>query len=743
MWQPPLLPPLVRQVLLCYPHPHMVGRDWSGYRSISVGGLLLLSLILFFPAPLLSQELSLPEGPVQIEADRLTYDRERDVYIAEGRAVVVQGGLRMEASRILFFRGEMRVVASGDVVVTDPGGSVARGDRLEIDLDTGLGSMEWGYLFYRPENLHIRGRSLKRLARDTYEVEEGRFTTCDCIPPDWSFYGSKVRVTLGEYLTARDTSFYIKGLPVLYSPYVVIPVKRERQTGFLLPRFGLSELRGPAMYNAFFWAIGRSQDATFYLDYEADRGLGKGIQYRYVRKRGSQGEVFLYHYREDDIERVRKYRSLENNLGHPQNASDDRWIFTFKHLEELPYGISLRADIAEVSDDEYFLDFWRDPDRRDRKDRELQRLESNITLSKGWNRWSLVTQFRYFDDLLKEDDSDTLQRLPQIDLTASSIKVFGSPFYLSIDSSLVNFYREEGIDGVRVDLHPVLSLPLRPWDLFEFTPEAGLRETRYWVSEEERERSRNLYHLSLHLQTTLVRIFDLPDGGRLRHMVRPEVSYTYIPDKDQSHLPSFDEVDRIAGENRITYSVTSILTGRRVEGGKRIYHDYLYIKLSQSYDIAEARRDGEGRRPFSEISGELNIYPTPYISIGAEGDFEPYSRSFTEYLLSFEIRDGRGSGFSSSYNYTRGSGNYIDISADVVVTSKVRAFHRSRFSHYKDPLTGSDKFATLETVFGLKYQSQCWGIEVVRTERPDERLIMVTINLLGLGEVAGIRGSLP
>ncbi len=703
-------------------------------KRITLRHLLSLSIFFFLSLHSLPALSRTPQQglPIEIEADRLVHEREGDTYTAQGRATIRWGGLRIEAERIIFKRAENRAIAIGNVVVTERRG-IARGERLEIDFSKDTGYMEEGYIFYRPENLHIKGKELERLGEETYRVREGTFTTCDCSPPAWSFSSSDAKVTRGEYLVSKHTFFRIKDVPILYSPYVVIPVSRKRQTGFLMPGFGYSDLKGLSLYNAFFWAIDRSRDATFYLDYEANRGLGKGIQYRYIRKRGSEGEAFFYHYRERSIERLREYRTADENLGHPQDADRDRWLFTFKHRESLPFGIDLRADVAEVSDDEYFLDFWRDPDRRDRSDRDLQRLESNLTLSKGWGRWSLVTQFRYFDDLLKEDDDDTLQRLPQVDLTVSGLKLWNSPLYFSMESSGVNFYRQKGIDGFRLDLHPSLSFPLRPWDLFEVTPKVGVRETRYWVSEGDRTRSRELYDLSLDLQTTLVRIFSRGER-RFRHTIRPEISYSYIPFRDQGHLPSFDEIDRIEKENKVTYSITSILTGRRMEDGRKIYHDYLYLRLSQSFDINEARRAGGNNRPFSEITGELNLYPTDLISMGAKGEFDPYSRYFKKYILTTTISDRRGDRFSAGYNYTRGSDNYIDLSLDLTITRGLKAFHRSRFSHYK-PLPGDDRIKTLETVFGVRYQSQCWGIEIARIERPDERLVTVTINLLGLGEV--------
>ena len=38
--------------------------------------------------------------------------------------------------------------------------------------------------------------------------------------------------------------------------------KDDRATGFLIPTYGSSSIRGQTISNAFFWAINRSQDAS-------------------------------------------------------------------------------------------------------------------------------------------------------------------------------------------------------------------------------------------------------------------------------------------------------------------------------------------------------------------------------------------------------------------------------------------------------------------------------------------------
>jgi len=53
-----------------------------------------------------------------------------------------------------------------------------------------------------------------------------------------------------------------------------------RATGFLLPTYGNSTIRGQTIHNAFFWAINRSQDATVLHDWSSKTGQGLGASHQ-------------------------------------------------------------------------------------------------------------------------------------------------------------------------------------------------------------------------------------------------------------------------------------------------------------------------------------------------------------------------------------------------------------------------------------------------------------------------------
>ena len=81
---------------------------------------------------------------------------------------------------------------------------------------------------------------------------------------------------------------------MFYLPILYYPTKREdRATGFLIPTYGSSSLRGQSLHNAFFWAINRSQDATILHDWFSKTGQGVGSEYRYNAGTGD-GNIRAY-----------------------------------------------------------------------------------------------------------------------------------------------------------------------------------------------------------------------------------------------------------------------------------------------------------------------------------------------------------------------------------------------------------------------------------------------------------------
>src|SRR4029077_18173008 len=97
------------------------------------------------------------------------------------------------------------------------------------------------------------------------------------------------------YTMLKGAVLTVKNVPLFYVPVLLYPTKKEgRATGILLPTYGPSTLRGQEFHNGFFWAISRSQDATFMHEFYSQIGQGIAGEYRYNFGGGSDGQFNMH-----------------------------------------------------------------------------------------------------------------------------------------------------------------------------------------------------------------------------------------------------------------------------------------------------------------------------------------------------------------------------------------------------------------------------------------------------------------
>jgi LPS-assembly protein len=272
----------------------------------------------------------------------------------------------------------------------------------------------------------------------------------------------------------------------------------------------------------------------------------------------------------------------------------------------------------------------------------------------------------------------------------------------------------------------------------EFNTELGGRETWYaGVSEGDESRSRQLWDFQTGVATDLYRVFDTGVKGvpKIKHVLRPEITYTYIPDKDQTNIPYYDQP--VPKTNALFYGFTNRIIGKIVEGSSTRYHEYVYLKLGQKYDIHEATQpegsSTEPRRPFGLITAELRIRDLKYITLENITNYDPNTNAFqTSYTL-LGLNDWRGDGLSLEHTWRRGIEEQLNGYLRIKVFSFLDFTYGRRYSLFDNQ--------NLETSYGVLYSHQCWSLEFNYTERPGvagapaEKKFWFMFNLQGLASV--------
>lgn len=228
------------------------------------------------------------DGSIRIRAASMTA-RSDGTLVAEGGVTIVGQGITAHADRMTYDPARSFLSLSGNVLLEDRSGGRSTGDTMDLDLGTMEGGIKGGEIILEPTGYRIRGESIRRLAPDEYEVKKGTLTSCPGDCPDWSLTASKIRVKKEGYLTARNVTFRLAGIPVFYSPYLVYPVKAGRQTGFLLPEVGFTDARGWEAYFPFFATLGQSADLTLTPETFSRDRMGLNGEFRYLLPYGGGG----------------------------------------------------------------------------------------------------------------------------------------------------------------------------------------------------------------------------------------------------------------------------------------------------------------------------------------------------------------------------------------------------------------------------------------------------------------------
>ena len=211
------------------------------------------------------------------------------------------------ADEVDYYLDTNRLVARGNVVFSDAEGRIAA-NEVDFNAATGTGTfkdasgsmrissgVDLSDFAGQDPDVYFYGETIERLGPRRYRLTRGAFTTCVQPTPRWELTSKTATINLDDYAYARNMVLKVKGVPVFYLPAIYYPIQDDdRATGFLLPTYGTSTLRGQAITNGFFWAIGRSQDATLVHDWYTRSGYGVGGEYRYVASDQSQGNVRLY-----------------------------------------------------------------------------------------------------------------------------------------------------------------------------------------------------------------------------------------------------------------------------------------------------------------------------------------------------------------------------------------------------------------------------------------------------------------
>jgi LPS-assembly protein len=558
---------------------------------------------------ILVRDVQIDCNDIQLFADHAEVFTDIDRLLATGNVVFVSGTSRISAERMEFntrTKTGTFFTASGTINME------ARG----IDASFFGGGDPAAYFY---------GETVEKLGPDRYRITHGGFTTCVQPTPRWELVNGSATLIVDKRAILRNSVLKVKDVPVFYLPYMYYPINREnRSTGFLMPTYGNSTIRGRTLNNAFFWAINRSQDATIYHDWYSNTGQSVGGEYRYVRTPGS-GEMKAYllneHttiYEQPDGSRViypgaRNYQIT--GLATERINSHLRATFDANYFSSLIVQQRYQQDIYNATN-------------RSRS------IRGNVQGNWGPHTISVTTDRS--ETLNNEVSSSVYGSTPRVTLARGEKSIPGIPLYYGASFEYAGLLRQEIAGPITVDrsltrmnFAPIIRFPFTHWSFLTFNTSASWHET-YWTEslvnnqQVEEPVSRRYYDLTTRISgPTFSRIWTKTGNGgthKFKHVIEPTMSVRRTSSfENYDKIVKLDGTDyNVGGFTRVNYGVASRLYAKRDQA-----REVLTFSLDQSYYTDEnASRYDSGYsssylygKPssFSPLTYQVRVSPTPLI----------------------------------------------------------------------------------------------------------------------------------
>ena len=672
-----------------------------------------------------SRSISLPAagGEVTVLADRIEDLGPDGLVIATGNVEIVRGRARLTADRIEIHRESGAAVATGRVIFYD-GEDRLSGERIEYNIKSGTGVVHQAQASTAPY-YRLSGERMERVGGSVYRVRKGIFTTCEDDPPAWSFRFSDATADLEDYVYGTGASFWVKNVPLIpFFPFFAAAIRRERQTGFLFPVLGQSNRRGFYAEIPFFWAIDESQDLTAAFHAYERLGFGGRLQYRYRLSETHGGSVGGFYVKETEA------------------GNDDRGWGTIRHEWAPPGGWRAVADVNLVSDDRVLRDY-----SSRLSERTLQRVDSNVFVTRSFEHWNVVGSLFSYQDLTTERGTE-LRRLPEIRADRIRAPVPGVPgALLDLESSATYFQRDVGSEGVRVDIHPRVSMPIRPGGLFTVTPFVGGRVTAYDKTAIDRQlsgdgiteidivnqdaRVRRYVETGADLEMPLSRVYGFNRWGvdALLHRIEPRVSYLYITGQDMDKLPLYTErIDRIGEASRLVYSLTNRILARTPGGPDVEPVRWEAVRFLVGHEV-DFRSENF---TVGDVIADLIVQAPSIFRARAEARYAMARRDIASAITDVTMTLERVSASVGTRYDAEQDTNFLQAALRAELTRNVVGRVATNWDMRTDTF--------VESQFGIDLRFQCYEISLVYIDRTREvgrrsgdDEFRFSVNLLGVG----------
>ncbi|KQS05345.1 organic solvent tolerance protein [Sphingomonas sp. Leaf357] len=209
------------------------------------------------------------DDQVAFSAGTLQYDTDSQIVTATGDVRMARSGDKLRADKVVWNRQTGKVIATGSIAVTNPGGDIAYGDSIELT-DSLKDGMVDNMLVVLERGGRLAARKGTRFPDEKVELEDAAYTPCNVTtskgcPKEPSWKITAVRVT---YRPDRQRIYYkgaqinVFGLPTIPLPAFSHPIGGGSDSGLLSPDLRYSRTNGFEYAQPYYFRLAPNRGLT-------------------------------------------------------------------------------------------------------------------------------------------------------------------------------------------------------------------------------------------------------------------------------------------------------------------------------------------------------------------------------------------------------------------------------------------------------------------------------------------------
>jgi len=598
------------------------------------------------------------------------------------------------------------------------------------------------YMLEKESQLWISANEAKTQA-ETIDISSGTMSGCDPMDAIWTMdFSSSDYDTEDKWMNLYNARLYIGDIPIFYTPYFGYSLDTTRRSGLLMPQFGLSDSEGFYLEQPIYIAPHNWWDLELKPQVRTNRGAGIYQTFRFVDGKSSHGEITAGYFKENNDYFLQN--NLQNdshygfNIKYDNNDFINQWLGT-----DFGGQSGIYVDVNHMNDVDYINLGTNNTENQATATQVLSR----INMFYNSDNHYFGSYFKYYQDLTKATNEDTLQKLPTFQYHHYLDTFFKDHLLYSLDVQANNLQREINTNVLQTDINLPITLQTTLFDEYlNLSYKANLYMQHSRFSGEQKEPVAGLiyrdgyyarnYH-TISASTQLTRSFE-----NFSHVIGLALTYNKSGNdtKNGFYEDYVDANDTIKDKYNF-YQISGIEDEMQID-----FIQYIYDSSSKQiifHRLAQKIAYTDTGDKLGELENELEYQITDYLSFYNnmfynydKGQFSKIFNSarVNKYGVNLSIAHLYKDSFKLSTPTTQQFTNYL--------TSNVSYTYDKHYSYtaaYNYDIQAQEQ---KNLSVGFMYKKRCWdfGIRYSENRRPiltntgeadylDDRYIYVSIVL--------------